>query len=242
MTQKTVQEAIAYRRSVRVYDPNQSIDSEVVKECIRQATLAPTSSNLQLWEFYHVTQKDTKEALAKACLNQNAARTATQFVVTVARKDKWKSRVKANLAFLKQQFEQQEVHDTKREKMANNYYTKIIPTLYTDFLGILGVLKRGLATIQGISKPMYRQVLQSDLDIVAHKSTALAAQNFMISMAAIGYDTCPMEGSDTLKVKNILNLPSGSEINMVIGCGIRTNEGIYGDQLRVPFNEVYTYI
>jgi len=106
MTQKTVQEAIAYRRSVRVYDPDQSI----------------------------------------------AARTATQFVVTVARKDKWKSRVKANLAFLKQQFEQQEVHDTKREKMANNYYTKIIPTLYTDFLGILGVLKRGLATIQGISK------------------------------------------------------------------------------------------
>ena len=65
MTQKTVQEAIAYRRSVRVYDPDQSIDSEIVKECIRQATLAPTSSNLQLWEFYHVTQKDTKEAMAK---------------------------------------------------------------------------------------------------------------------------------------------------------------------------------
>ena len=29
--------------------------------------------------------------------------------------------------------------------------------------------------------------------IVAHKSAGLAAQNFMISMAAIGYDTCPME-------------------------------------------------
>lgn len=43
MIQKTVQEAIAYRRSVRVYDPDQSIDSEVVKECIRQAILAPTS-------------------------------------------------------------------------------------------------------------------------------------------------------------------------------------------------------
>ena len=51
MTQKTVQEAITYRRSVRVYDPNQSIDSAIVKECIRQAILAPTSSNLQLWEF-----------------------------------------------------------------------------------------------------------------------------------------------------------------------------------------------
>ena len=97
MTQKTVQEAIAYRRSVRVYDPNQSIDSKVVKECIRQATLAPTSSNLQLWEFYHVTQKDTKEALSKACLNQNAARTATQFVVTVARKTNGKVGLKPTL-------------------------------------------------------------------------------------------------------------------------------------------------
>lgn len=239
MTQKTVQEAIAYRRSVRVYDPDQSIDSEIVKECIRQATLAPTSSNLQLWEFYHVTQKDTKEALAKACLNQNAARTATQFVVTVARKDKWKSRVKANLAFLKQRFEQQEVRDTKREKMANNYYTKIIPTLYTDFFGILGVLKRGLATIQGISKPMYRQVLQSDLDIVAHKSTALAAQNFMISMAANNYDTCPMEGFDSKRVKAILGLPSSAMITMVISCGIRGKGGVYGPQFRVPFNQVY---
>ena len=239
MTQKTVQEAITYRRSVRVYDPNQSIDSAIVKECIRQATLAPTSSNLQLWEFYHVTQKDTKEALAKACLNQNAARTATQFVVAVARKDKWKSRVKANLDFLKQQFEQQEVRNSKREKMATNYYTKIIPTLYTDFFGILGILKRVLATIKGISKPMYRQVLQSDLDIVAHKSTALAAQNFMISMAANNYDTCPMEGFDSKRVKDILGLPPAAMITMVISCGIRGKGGIYGPQFRVPFSEVY---
>ena len=239
MTQKTVQDAIAYRRSVRVYDPNQSIDSDIVKECIRQATLAPTSSNLQLWEFYHITQENTKKALAKACLNQNAARTATQFVVAVARKDKWKSRVKANLAFLNQQFDQQEIRDSKREKMAKNYYTKIIPTLYTDFLGILGVLKRFFATIQGISKPMYRQVMQSDLDIVAHKSTALAAQNFMISMAANNYDTCPMEGFDSKRVKAILGLPSAAMITMVISCGIRGKGGVYGPQFRVPFNEVY---
>ena len=73
MIQKTVQDAIAYRRSVRVYDANQSIDTAVVKECIRQATLAPTSSNLQLWEFYHVTQQETKNALVKACLNQKCS-------------------------------------------------------------------------------------------------------------------------------------------------------------------------
>jgi nitroreductase len=45
---------------------------------------------------------------------------------------------------------------------------------------------------------------------------ALAAQNFMISMAAVNYDTCPMEGFDSLRVKKILNLPA-AEINMIIG-------------------------
>lgn len=239
MFQKSLQEAIAFRRSVRVYDPIQSIDSEIVKECIRQATLAPTSSNLQLWEFYHITQEDTKKALAIACLNQNAARTAQQFVVAVARKDKWKERAKANLEFLKKQFDQQEVRDSKRERMAKNYYTKIIPTIYTDFLGILGILKRLFATIKGISKPMYRQVLQSDIDIVAHKSTALAAQNFMLCMAANKFDTCPMEGFDSKRVKAILGLPKEAMITMVISCGIRGKGGIYGPQFRVPFEEVY---
>ncbi|MEN8768745.1 MAG: nitroreductase family protein [Candidatus Arcticimaribacter sp.] len=239
MSQKSLREAIAYRRSVRVYDPTQSIDSDVVKECVRQASLAPTSSNLQLWEFYHISQEDTKKALAKACLNQNAARTAQQFVVAVARKDKWKERAKANLVFLQKQFDQQEVRDSKRERMAKNYYTKIIPTIYTDFLGVLGILKRLFATIKGVSKPMYRQVLQSDIDIVAHKSTALAAQNFMLCMAANNYDTCPMEGFDSKRVKAILGLPKEAMITMVISCGIRGKGGVYGPQFRVPFEEVY---
>ena len=86
---------------------------------------------------------------------------------------------------------------------------------------------------------MYRQVLQSDLDIVAHKSTALAAQNFMISMAANNYDTCPMEGFDSKRVKDILGLPPAAMITMVISCGIRGKGGIYGPQFRVPFSEVY---
>ena len=45
--EKTTSDAIAYRRSVRLYK-NQNIDSEKVKQCLRNASIAPTSSNLQL--------------------------------------------------------------------------------------------------------------------------------------------------------------------------------------------------
>lgn len=61
----------------------------------------------------------------------------------------------------------------------------------------------------------------------------------MISMAAINYDTCPMEGFDSLRVKQIIGLPHSSEINMIIGCGIRDENGIYGERFRVPFEQVY---
>ena len=87
--EKTVTEAINYRRSTRVYK-DEPIDSEQVKQCLYNASLAPTSSNLQLWEFYHVTSKEIIEKISPMCFNQNAAKTAQQMVVFVTRKDLWK--------------------------------------------------------------------------------------------------------------------------------------------------------
>ena len=238
--EKTVSEAIAYRRSTRVYK-NDNIDTSKVKECLVNASLAPTSSNLQLWEFYHVTNQEKLKQLAEACFNQSAAKTAKQLVVIVARKDLWRKRALANIDFLNKVYDKDDLseRDLKRKKMATNYYRKLIPTIYTDFLGVLGYIKFLIFQIIGLFKPIYRQTRLSDMRIVAHKSAGLAAQNFMTSMAAIGYDTCPMEGSDTLRVKQILGLPGGAEINMIISCGIRDDQGIYGPRFRVPFESVY---
>ncbi|WP_340074108.1 nitroreductase family protein [Leptobacterium sp. I13] len=240
--EKTVSEAIQYRRSVRIFKPDE-IATQKVKACIQNAVLAPTSSNLQLWEFYHITNTETLEKMTTACLGQNAAKTAKQLVVVVSRKDLWKKRARFNAGYLRKLMgNKPESAYTKREKFAINYYTKLIPTVYFDFLGVLGWLKYIVFNLIGVFKPVYRQVRTSDMRIVAHKSAGLAAQNFMISMAAIGYDTCPMEGSDTLRVKKILGLPMGAEINMVIGCGIRDEKGIYTERYRVPFEEVYKLV
>ncbi|WP_334056869.1 nitroreductase family protein [Polaribacter sp. P097] len=239
--EKTVSEAISYRRSVRIYDANKPIQTVIVKKCLEQAALAPNSSNMQLWEFYHITSKDIIAKIAPFCFNQNAAKTAQQLVIFVTRKDLWKERAKANLKFIDKNFgaNNPKEKQTSREKTARNYYGKIIPFAYADFLGILGFLKFIMVTIIGFFKPIYRQVRKSDMRIVAHKTCGLAAENFMISMAAEGYDTCPMEGSDTLRVKNLLGLPSGAEINMIVSCGIRDPKGVYGERFRIPFQEIY---
>lgn len=237
--EKSVSEAIKYRRSVRVFK-NEPIDEQKVNDCIHLATLAATSSNMQLWEFYHIVSADIIKKIALASFDQNGAKTAQQIVVVVARKDLWRKRMHANISFLKSQFgNKPEADYSTREKFALNYYKKIIPTIYTDFLGILGGIKFLAFYIIGLFKPIYRQARQSDMRIVAHKSAGLAAQNFMISMAALNYDTCPMEGFDSIRIKKILDIPSAAEINMIIGCGLRDEQGIYGERFRIPFEEIY---
>ena len=76
-------DAIEYRRSVRIYHETKEIDSETVKNCIQQATLAPSSSNMQLWEFHHITSQKVIDKIAVACLNQSAAKTAKQMVIVM---------------------------------------------------------------------------------------------------------------------------------------------------------------
>ncbi|MDC1011946.1 nitroreductase family protein [Flavobacteriaceae bacterium] len=236
MKEKTVSDAVNFRRSVRVYDPEKTIDTEKVKKCIEQATLAPSSSNLQLWEFYHIQSEEFLKEVAKVCYNQPAAKTAQELVIPVVRIDLWQQRIQANVDFIKKS---NAGKGQKKIQGALDYYQKIIPKLYRGSQKITGFLNSLKSNWDGRKKVTYREVKAGDLRVVGHKSTALAAQNFMVSMAALGYDTCPMEGFDSVRLKALLQLPKAAEISMVIGCGLRKEKGVYGDRFRIPFEEVY---
>jgi nitroreductase len=237
MKEKTVSEAIAHRRSVRIYDPEKRIDTEKVRYCIKQATLAPTSSNLQLWEFYHVTSPELKKQLATYCFDQPAAKTAQELVIPVVRLDLWQQRVQSNVDFIHSNSTNPK--EDKKIKGAMDYYQKTIPSLYRGIAFWRGLMNKIAMNLRGLKKVSYREVTSGDLRVVGHKSTALAAQNFMMSMAGLGYDTCPMEGFDSKRIKQALGLPSAAQISMVIGCGIRKPEGVYGKRFRVDFDRVY---
>ena len=239
----TFDEIVNYRRSVRHYK-NIPIDSDKVEHCIKLATLAPNSSNMQLWEFYHVTNPEILKKLAVACLGQQAATTAQQMVVFVTRQDLHRKRAKEMLSLETQNVQKNSPSEkqAKRIKTWNMYYGKVIPFLYSRFLGILGVFRKIMVNLIGLFRAITYQVSENDVRVVVHKTCALAAQTFMLAMANEKYDTCPMEGFDSRKVKSILNLPFGAEINMVVSCGIREENGVWGDRMRVPFEEVYQRI
>ena len=234
------EELLNYRRSVRRYSAT-PIDSEKVKQCLMQATLAPNSSNMQLWEFYHVTNPDKLKQLTAACLNQQAAATAQQIVVFVTRQDLYRKRA-AKMSELETLNVQQNSPKEKQEKRMKRwklYYGIVMPFLYSRFLGIFGFFRKIMVIIIGLFRPITYQVSENDMRVVVHKTCALAAQTFMLAMANQGYDTCPLEGFDSTRVKRILKLPLGAEINMVIPCGIRDEGGIWGNRMRVPFDEIY---
>lgn len=234
------EEIVNYRRSVRYYKDT-PIDPERVKYCLELAAKSPNSSNMQLWEFYHITDSETLKRLSIACLNQQAATTAQQMVIFVTRQDLHRKRAKKMVELEAQNVlknspkEKQE----KRVKTWKLYYGVVIPFLYSRFLGIFGVIRKILVTIVGLFRPITYQVSEGDVRVVVHKTCALAAQTFMLAMANEGYDTCPMEGLDSKRVKRILKLPFGAEVNMIVSCGIRDNRGVWGDRMRVSFDEIY---
>lgn len=224
------------RRSVRKYDQQATFDHDAVKRSLERSVLAPNSSNMQLWEFYRIKSPDALKKVAWMCMNQGAAKTARELVVFVARRDLWPKRQKALVAEMERVYPDS---SSKQAKRAMNYYKKLIPKYYwTDWLDLWGLGKKLIYFFVGLKRPMVRHGNRADLRISVHKSAALAAQNFMMSMTAEGYDTCPMEGMDSLRIKRFLKLPRKAEIVMVIGCGPGLEEGIYSERFRVPNEEV----
>ncbi|WP_432481255.1 nitroreductase family protein [Moraxella sp. ZY200743] len=235
----SLHDILKYRRSVRDYLPV-DIDDAMVKHCLELATLAPTSSNMQLYEFYHITDKAMLGQIAKACLSQGAAATANQLVVFVIRPDLHRVRAKTVFDFEKQNIQNYSPVDkvASRIKRFDTYYNRLMPLLYNQSR-FIPKAREALARTVGKFRPIQSEISFDDMRIVMHKSCGLVAQTFMLAMSEKGLDTCPMEGFDGRVIKELLNLPKSSEINMVVSCGVRSDKGVWGDRFRVPFAEVY---
>jgi len=218
------------RRSIRVYlsDP---VPDTVVQDVLDIGLLAPNSSNLQPWEFLWIKDPEKKKAMNKICLSQQAARTAPVLIVCVARPQLWKENRKQMLELF--------ANDAAAPKIAIDYYQKLVPLVYSvGLFSIFGFLKRIVFSIAGIFRVMPRGPYSySDLREWAVKTTALACENIMLGFRAAGYDSCPMEGFDEVRLKKLLKLPCNSHVVMVISAGKRAPNGVYGPRVRFDRNQ-----
>lgn len=74
---------IRERRSVRKYDSSWKISDEEIKELLTEATLAPSSSNLQPWRFIVITDQDIKTKLLPIAYNQAQVTESSAVIVVL---------------------------------------------------------------------------------------------------------------------------------------------------------------
>jgi nitroreductase len=225
------EKVVRNRRSVRLYDGT-PVPEAVMRKCLELALLAPNSSNLQPWEFYWVRSPEKREQLVTACFSQNAAKTAAELVVCVARVDRVFPAARQMLDVLGK-------GGGPVPAPVRDYYTKIVRVAYTTGpFSIAAPFKWLMFTLLGFFKVVPREPLgKPGLKLWASKSSALACENFMLAASAHGFDTCPMEGLDSKRVKKILGLPRSSVVVMAISVGKRAPAGVYGPRVRFPSSQ-----
>ncbi len=220
-------EAVKKRRSIRRYT-SKLVPEEVMRKALAAAVLAPNSSNTQTWDFYWIKTLDTKKKLISACLDQSAARTAQELLVVAIHPDNYKRSQPQLINY---------VNTINAPKPVITYYKKLVPLMYKG--GIFCLIKNLIFFFTGLFKPTPRGPSSlRDIKEVCIKSAALACENFVLAIAAQGFNTCMMEGFDEWRVKKLLNLKFNSRVVMVISIGEAAEDGTWGPQFRIPLTQV----
>lgn len=224
---------IKSRHAIRIFD-GAPIPDNVMRDCLRDAVLAPSSSNLQCYELYWVRDVAKKKRLGALCLNQPGATTAGDLIVVVSRVDQWQSHLEKLTMIMT---------DGGKKPMKGpirDYYETIIPMLMkTDRWGFHNLKRRLAFWYKSRSEPTVNgPVRRADHRIYGHVQASLAAENLMLSIAAHGYESCPMGGIDKRGIGKLLGLPSTAEVTMVIGAGTGKPEGLFSPRVRLPYGEL----
>lgn len=224
-------EAIFKRRAVKVFEPVE-ISAEKREQILDAARHAPSSFNSQPYRLYWIESATEMASVAKLCMGQMPARTASALVAVVADIASLTATSQSQLEWMRgrNEFSEAKIRDYERT-------AKIGRVLFTPGpFGIFAAVKWGLFRLLNLWKvmgmpPLFRQ----DLFKWAIKSTSLACENLMIAAEALGINTCPMEGFDGRRLLKYLGLSARyHEIVMVIAMGKKSQTYVEPPQWRRP--------
>jgi len=232
-------EAIFERRAIKVFEPVE-ISEGLRAQIFNAARHAPSSFNMQPYRFYWVESAKEKTVVAKLCLGQMPAQTASALVVAVADLGSLTATSQRQLEWMRSrsEFSEAKIRDYQRT-------AKIGRILFMPgSCGIFGAMKRGLFRALNLWKVMgMPPTSRQDLFKWATKSTSLACGNLMIAAEALGINTCPMEGFDGRRLSKYLGLRARHhEIVMVIAIGKKSRAHVEPPQWRRPLDTTVTVL
>jgi nitroreductase len=90
-TDASLSTLIRERRSVRKYDPNFKISQEEILDMLKEAALAPSSSNLQPWKFLVIQDEETKKELRMIANNQEQVETSSAVIAVLGDREMYRN-------------------------------------------------------------------------------------------------------------------------------------------------------
>jgi nitroreductase len=231
-------DAIFQRRAVKVFEPVE-ISEELREQILNAARHAPSSFNLQPYKFYWVQSDAKKVAVAKLCLGQKPAETASALIVAVADLGSLSATSQDQLEWMhRSNFTEEKILDYERKAKIGRIL--FMPGPFGIFAAIKWAFFRLLNLRMVIGMP---PLSRHDLFKWATKSTSLACQNLMIAVEALGMNTCPMEGFDGRRLLQYLGLSGRHhEIVMVIAIGKKSRDHNEPPQWRRPLDATVTVL
>ena len=229
---------ISQRRAVKLFEPVE-ISKDLRQQILNAARHAPSSFNLQPYRFYWVQSDVKKATVAKLCLSQKPAETASALIVAVADLKSLSVTSQDQLEWMRtSNLTEEKIRDYERKAKIGRILFK--PGPFGIFAAIKWALFRLLNLRMVIGMP---PLFQQDLFKWATKSTSLACQNLMIAAEALGMNTCPMEGFDNRRLSRYLDLSDRHhEIVMVIALGKKSSDYSEPPQWRRPLDATVTVL
>ncbi len=216
------------RRAIRVFDGT-PVPESVIQEVLETSLLTANSSNLQPYEFYWIRSPELRVEINHGFIFQSAARTASELIVAVARTETWDENRQKVHALLK-------AYGKQVTPQNLNYYAVTCKNVYNQGrFGFRGFIKRVINHFLGRKRAIVRAPSShAEMKVWAVKSTAMVCQSLVMGFQAAGYETCPLEGFDSTRVKKSLGLAKDAVVVMGIAVGRRSYNGVVSPRVRLP--------
>ncbi|EIT87075.1 NAD(P)H nitroreductase [Fictibacillus macauensis ZFHKF-1] len=138
------QEIISGRRSIRHYDPTVKISKEEMTEILEEATLAPSSVNMQPWRFLVIDSPEGKATLAPlAKFNQSQVETSSAMIAVFGDLNNFEYGEEIYSKAVELGYMPQEIKDMQMGKLQSHFAT-LDPTVNRETVLIDG----GLVSMQ----------------------------------------------------------------------------------------------
>ena len=134
---------IRERRSVRKYDPNFKISQDEILDILKEASLAPSSSNLQPWKFLVIQDEETKKDLRLIANNQEQVETSSAVIAVLGDREMYRNGEKV----YRSSFEAGYMDETTMNRMIENT-NKLYPAAPVGMRENIASFDAGLISMQ----------------------------------------------------------------------------------------------